>query len=424
MFRKEAIENKKNKWQGCALLLPEMPVWLVCGGCTFFFVAFLAFVITGTYTRRVNVGGEITTYPRAVSVYSGVQGFVVNKFVTEGQIIKKGDPIYQIDISKSTRSGVVSDNQRENIKNQLERVSSIISRIENSKKTTIDSLGKQKIQYAAAFKRSSDFIHKAEQGVKLMKDNMDNYSAYQEKGLISKDQLTNQVSLYYQQQNNLLNLSGQNEKNSLQLITLESEIQTQSAEFDNRINQMELQRYALQRELINTDAGGEIIVRALSDGQIDSMSVTVGQMINVGDSLLQIIPTLIKNHYLVIWVPNDSIPYISAGDKVNIRYEAFPSEKFGQFSGTIKIISKTPASPQEMMTYQGATKSIQAASTPYYKVIIKPDKMIISYDGKRLNLENGMLANSTLFLEKRKIYKWMLSPFHHMKHSAMGPINE
>ncbi|HDL8432053.1 colicin V secretion protein CvaA [Yersinia enterocolitica] len=325
--------------------------------------------MAGTYTRRVNVGGEITTYPRAVSVYSGVQGFVVKKFVTEGQIIKKDDPIYQTDISKSTRSGVVSDNQRENIKNQLERVSSIISRIENSKKTTIDSLGKQKIQYAAAFKHSSDFIHKAEQGVKLMKDNMDNYSAYQEKGLISKDQLTNQVSLYYQQQNNLLNLSGQNEQNSLQLITLESEIQTQSAEFDNRINQMELQRYALQRELINTDAGGEIIVRALSDGQIDSMSVTVGQMINVGDSLLQIIPTLIKNHYLVIWVPNDSIPYISAGDKVNIRYEAFPSEKFGQFSGTIKIISKTPASPQEMMTYQGATKSIQAASTPYYKVI-------------------------------------------------------
>lgn len=412
------------KWHGRAILLSDIPAWIVGSSCIFFLVAFLIFVIFGTYTRRVNVGGEITTYPRAVSVYSGVQGFVVKKFVTEGQIIKKGDPIYRIDISRSTRSGVVSDNHRENIKNQLERVSSIISRIENSKKKIIDSLEKQKIQYVIAFERSSDIIHKAEHGIKLMKDNMDNYSIYQAKGLISKDQLTNQVSLYYQQQNNLLNLSGQNEQNSLQLITLESEIQTQSAEFENRINQMELQRYALQRELINTDAGGEIVVRALSDGRIDSMSVTVGQMVNIGDSLLQIIPTLIKNHYLIIWVPNDSIPYISVGDKVNIRYEAFPPEKFGQFAGTVDIISKTPASPQEMMTYQGAPKNTQVSSIPYYKVIIKPSKMIISYDGKRLGLENGMLANITLFLEKRKTYKWMFSPFYNMKHSAIGPVNE
>ncbi|EOI6442629.1 HlyD family secretion protein [Yersinia enterocolitica] len=427
MFRQEAIENKKTKWRGRAIFLPGIPVWLVGGGCTFFFVAFLAFVIAGTYTRRVNVGGEITTYPRAVSVYSGVQGFVVKKFVTEGYIVKKGDPVYLIDISKSTRSGVVSDNQRQGIEHQLERISNIISRIEISKKTTLNSLEKQKIQYTAAFKRSSEIINKAEQGIKIMKDNMDNmdnYRRYQIKGLINKDQLTSQVALYYQQQNNLLSLSGQNEQNSLQIINLESQIQTQSAEFDNRIYQMELQRYTLQNELVNTDAGGEIIVRALSDGQIDSLSVTVGQMVNVGDSLLQIIPELISHYSLVIWVPNDAIPYITIGDKVNVRYEAFPAEKFGQFAGTVEVISKTPASPQEMMTYQGAPKNTQAVSIPYYKIIVRPEQQTVFYDGKRLSLENGMKAQSTLFLEKRKIYEWMLSPFYDMKHSAMGLVNE
>ena len=424
MFRQDALENRRMKWRGRAILLPGIPLWLTMLGSIAFITAFLTFVIAGTYSRRVNVSSEVTTWPRAVNIYSGVQGFVVRQFVHEGQSIKKGDPIYQIDVSKSTRSGVVTDNQRRDIENQLVRVDNIISRLEESKKITLNTLEKQHLQYSDAFRRSSDIIRRAEEGIKIMKNNMENYRNYQSKGLINKDQLTNQVALYYQQQNNLLSLSGQNEQNALQITSLESQIQTQAADFDNRIYQMELQRYELQKELVDTDVGGEIIIRALSDGKVDSLSVTVGQMVNAGDSLLQVIPENIENYYLILWVPNDAVPYISAGDKVNIRYEAFPAEKFGQFSATVKTISRTPASTQEMLTYKGAPQNTLGTSVPWYKVIVKPENQIIYYDGKSLPLENGMKAESTLFLEKRRIYQWMLSPFYDMKHSATGPIDE
>ena len=424
MFRQDALENRKMKWRGRAILLPGIPLWLVMLGSIIFITAFLTFVIAGTYSRRVNVSGEVSTLPRAVNLYSGVQGVVVGQFVHEGQSLKRGDPIYQIDVSKSTRSGVVSDNQRRDIENQLVRVDNIISRLEESKKITLHTLEKQRLQYSEAFRRSSDIIRRAEEGIKIMKNNMENYRSYQSKGLINKDQLTDQVALYYQQQNNLLSLSGQNEQNALQITSLESQIQTQAADFDNRIYQMELQRYELQKELVNTDVGGEIIIRALSDGKVDSMSVTIGQMVNAGDSLLQVIPENIENYYLILWVPNDAVPYISAGDKVNIRYEAFPAEKFGQFSATVTTMSRTPASTQEMLTYKGAPQNTQGTSVPWYKVIVKPEKQVIIYDGKSLPLENGMKAESTLFLEKRRIYQWMLSPFYDMKHSATGPVNE
>lgn len=412
------------KWRGRALLLPGIPFWVTALLCLLFITTFLTFVIAVNYTRRVNVTGEISTYPRVANVYSGVQGVVVKEFVTEGQVIKTGTPIYQIDVSKSTRSGVVSDNQRRDIDDQLERITQIIDRLDSSKKDTVEMLEKQKAQYTVALQRSTDILRRAEEGLRIMKENMENYRQYQTKGLINKDQLTNQVALYYQQQNNLLGLTGQNEQNSLQITALESQIHTQASEFDNQIYQMELQRYELQKERLNIDAGGTIIVRALVDGRVDSLSVTVGQMVNVGDSLLQVIPPCIDHYSLVLWVPNDAIPYISPGDRVNIRYEAFPSQKFGQFAGTVSVISRAPASPQEMLTYQGAPKPALTSAVPYYKVIVRPEKQTIMYNGKRLNLENGMKAESTLFLEKRKIYQWMLSPFYDMKHSASGPVNE
>lgn len=424
MFRQEAIDNQKMKWRGRALLLPGIPFWSIALLCLFFIIVFLTFVIASTYTRRINVTGEISTYPRAANVYSSVQGVVIKQFVTEGQEIIAGAPVYQIDVSRSTRSGVVSDNQRRDIDGQLERIAQIIRRLESSKKNTLAMLEKQKTQYTSAFRLSTDIMQRAQEGIRIMKENMENYRQYQTKGLINKDQLTNQIALYYQQQNNLLSLSSQNEQNALQITSLESRIQIQAAEFDNQIYQMELQRYELQKELINIDAGGVIIVRALVDGHVDSLSVTAGQMVNVGDSLLQIIPHNIVHYSLVLWVPNDAIPYISAGDRVNIRYEAFPAEKFGQFSGMVSVISRAPASPQEMLTYQGAPKAALTTAIPYYKVIVRPEKQTIVYGGKHMSLENGMKAQSTLFLEKRKIYQWMLSPFYNMKHSAVGPVNE
>lgn len=423
MFRQELLENRKMLWRGRALLLPGIPPLLVISVCIIFLTVFITFVIMGSYTRRVNVSGEITTWPRPVNIYSSVQGFIVKQFVTEGQEIRKGEPVYQIDVSRSTSSGVVSDNQRKDIENQIVRIANIISRLEDSKKATLQTLEKQKMQYQEAFERSTAIVRRSEEGIIIMKNNMNNYRTYQKKGLINKDQLTNQTALYYQQQNNLLSLSGQNEQNALQITSLESQIKIQAADFDNRIYQMELQRYELQKELINTDVNGEVIIRALSDGKIDSLSVTVGQMVSAGDSLLQIIPDKIKDHYLVVWAPNDAVPYINPGDRVNIRYEAFPAEKFGQFAATVLLVSKTPASSQEMLTYQGAPKNNQNTSVPYYKIVVRPDLQEIRYDGKFLPIENGMKAQGTLFLEKRKIYQWMLSPFYDMKHSATGPVN-
>lgn len=420
MFRQHAINSQKMKWRGRAILLPGMPLWIVAALCIIFIISFMLFVTLGTYTRRVNVSGEITTYPRAANVYSSVQGVIIKQFVTEGQEVKLGDPIYQIDVSKSTSSGVVSDNQRHDIDIQLARISNIIESIKSNKVTTIKMLEKQKNQYINAFNTSTNILKKAQEGITIIKENMENYKSYQAHGLINKDQLTSQIALYYQQQNNLLSLASQNEQNSLEITSLESQVQTQAAEFDSQIYQMELQRYELLKEKVNIDAGGAVIIRALSNGRVDSLSVTLGQMVSPGDSLVQITPKNPTHYYLVLWVPNDAIPYLSAEDKINIRYEAFPAEKFGQFSGKISIISRVPASPQEMMTYRGAPKT---TAIPYYKVIVSPSNYMIKYGNKNLNIENGMKAQSTLFLEKRAIYQWMLSPFFDMKQSVMGKVN-
>ncbi len=202
--------------------------------------------------------------------------------------------------------------------------------------------------------QSKQLLDNAREGVAFAQDNMRSYKEYQQRGLITKDQLSGQTYSFYQQQSLFQNLHSQHIQESLQITNLESDIVTRAADFDNQISQYEFQRNDLQRQLAEADASGALIVNAPSDGRIESLSVTPGQMVNSGDSLVQIIPRNGAIYQLVLWLPNTSVPYVSAGDGINIRYDAFPYEKFGQFPGRIESIAYVPASIQEMSTYSSS----------------------------------------------------------------------
>ena len=424
MYRKEALDYRKLKWKGNALLLRGIPYWIIILLVTFFLLFFIIFIIYGTYTRRVYAIGEVTSDPRPANFYSSVQGVVVEKYVKEGDILEINAPIYKIDVSKSTSSGILNKNQQKSINNQITLLNKIINRLENNKEKSIKTLEKQKEMYIKALEHSNEIIKSTKNTVDILKGNTEEYKLYLSKGLINKEQLRDQVSTYYQQESNLYSLISQQEQNNLQLANIEGQIQTQTEEFNYQIDQIKLKRFELQKELLSIDADGEVIIHSSIEGRVESMSVTEGQMVLVGDSLLQIIPSKETIYLIILWVPNDAIAYLHKGDRIHIEYDAFPAEKFGQFGGTISVISTTPASNQEMLTYQGLPKNNFNNGEPLYKITVIPDKQFINYGGKRLNLANGMKTRCILFLEQRNIYQWMLFPFYNIANSINGEINE
>jgi membrane fusion protein len=136
-----------------------------------------------------------------------------------------------------------------------------------------------------------------------------------------------------------------------QMTQFNSEKVTKAADFDNQISGQHNQIGDYKNQLVESDANGNVIINATTDGRVESLSVTSGQMVEKGSSLAQIKPTGNVEYYLILWLPNNSIPYVKPGDTINIRYDAFPSDKFGQFPGEVISISSVPASRQEMGEY-------------------------------------------------------------------------
>ncbi|WP_281078489.1 HlyD family secretion protein [Klebsiella quasivariicola] len=424
IYRKEAIEYKKIHWKGKALLLAGLPAWLVMLFSALFLIILISTLIFCSFTQRIDVNGEVITLPHSINVFAPQQGFVVNQFVKIGDIVKKGQSIYEIDVSRSTVNGNVSTAQVEVINEKIANSAEIIEKLERNKQETLVALDKQLKTIQDSLKETNRMLTNTQNGLKKMHDNLSSYDDYLKKGLITKDQYNYQHSLYFQQQSAYQSLVSQKMQLDSQLTQLNSDKVTKLADFENQISSQQNQTNDYKNQLVESNANGNIIIKATTDGRIESLAVTKGQMVENGSSLAQIKPTGNIEYYLILWLPNNSIPYVKPGDTINIRYDAFPADKFGQFPGKVLSISTVPASRQEMSEYTNVNTGTNQQELALYKTIVKIKDKSFNYNGKTLTLSNGLKAQAVVFLEERPLYMWMFTPFYKMTQSVSGPIND
>lgn len=424
IYRKEAIEYKKHHWKGKALLLAGLPAWLIVLLSFSFLAIFIATTIFCSFTQRIDVKGEVITLPHSVNVYAPQQGFVISQYVKVGDIVSKGQPLYEIDISRNTTTGNVIAAQIEVINEKIANAEDIIRKLSHNKEETSLSLDKQLKTINDSLKETNQMLANAQTGLKKMHDNLASYDKYLSDGLITKDQYNYQHSLYFQQQSTYQSLVSQKMQLESQVTQLNSDKITKTADFDNQISSQENQINDYKNQLVESSANGNIIIKATTEGRIESLAVTKGQMVDKGSSLAQIKPTGDIEYYLILWLPNNSIPYVKPGDIINIRYDAFPADKFGQFPGKILSISSVPTSRQEMSEYTNVTDGTNQQELALYKTIVKIENKSFEYNGKTLSLSNGLKAQAVVFLEERPLYMWMFTPVYKITQSITGPIND
>ena len=415
IFRQEVINVKKNRWLGDALLVSQIPTYWFGLGSALIITLFFTFIFFAQFTRRVNVTGEVISIPHPVNIFAPQQGFILKRFYRVGQQVKSGDVLFELDISRTTNQGNASQNALNAIEKQRLDTELIIHTLKENKRISIASLKTQLEKYNHANQQAINRYVDAQSGLQEMQKIAKDYAQYLKQGLVNREQVNQLRYLYYERQGAIDNLKAQLTQQEIQINEIEKEILSQAAVFEQQILQQQIQYSALERQHAEVNANDVLVIKAQQAGVIENISVSQGQMVNAGDSLIQLSPMKKTQFSIVLWLPNNSIPYIKVGDPVNLRYHAFPYEKFGQFTGRITEISNVPVANDERLRYGSSPKNNDAT---YYKVSIQPQKSQIEWKGKPVLLSSGMTTDATLFLEKRPLYQWVFSPFYDISKSV------
>jgi membrane fusion protein len=143
-------------------------------------------------------------------------------------------------------------------------------------------------------------------------------------------------------------------------------------------------------------------IRAPTSGRISMLQANVGQFADPRRPQIEIVPrdsTLDAE----LFVSTRAIGFVRPGQKVRIKYEAFPYQQFGTYAGRVNAVSQTILTKSE-------TSGPIELKEPAYRVMVSLDRPDIDAYGKRMPLQADMLLTADIILEKRSLIRWFLDP--------------
>jgi len=411
LFRQEALDAANRGSLGTVALYCPPYRWLVISVVIVITAATALFFIFGSYTKYESSTGELLPKNGMLIIPPPVSATVIDIPVKEGQHVEKGDVLMVLSSEVSTQLGqtrqVIAENlaaQRERLQQDLRTLGKLHEVEMQGLNATIESLKLQQEQLKL------QLAHRKKQ-VALARLQLDKLTSMQSQGYASNRQLEEQESnlldsqaRYQEYQRQLLDITQK-------IVQARQQLHEKPLDDEKKRNDIERQLADNRQALVENEARRSFELRAPKSGYVGMIMVKNGQMLNAGQSAIAILPS---DSELVarIMVNTQSIGFIQAGQRVVLRYKAFPYQKFGQQYGKVIEVSRTALTPQEVTNLTGKNN----VQEQQYRVLVALDKQTIKAYRQNEPLKPGMALDADFIVDKRHLYEWVLEPLFALGH--------
>jgi membrane fusion protein len=174
----------------------------------------------------------------------------------------------------------------------------------------------------------------------------------------------------------------------------------------------------INEKLATGESRRSIEIHAPGAGVVTAIVAHPGQVVGVGTPMLKIVPKHISMQAELL-APSSAIGFIQQGERVLLRYSAFPYQKFGEYWGTVATVAHAALSPDEAQgLLAGASPSNQTG--PFYRVVVRPDSQSLNIYGEDHPLPASMQVQAYALLDRRPLYQWILEPLYDIARAAHG----
>jgi len=408
LFRKESLDAQKTKVLGAVALYCPPFRWLIIAIVCALVAVLIGFCIFGSYTKRETAKGVLTPESGMMTMTTMTAGTVMALPVREGDNLKKGDQIATISSEISTgrygqtREAIASqlDLQQQGLNNQLTNLKQLNAETLRSLQEKSSLLAQQSAELDTIYQQRT-------QQIALTKKQVDKMAAMRAEGYASNTQVE-------QQQNDLLDASVRLQDVARQRIDVRQQLaqarqqlREQPLTYYQQKNDLQQKLSDITQSMMENESRRSIDLRAPEKGTVSAVLVKPGQIVSAGQTVAMILPDNARLQARIM-LSSRAIGFIRPGQRVVLRYESFPWQKFGQQYGTVTEISKSALSPQEVSSITGDSQVQESL----YQVKVAIDHQSVQAYGKQVSLRPGSGLEADFIVDKRRIYEWVLEPLN------------
>ncbi|MBP3975826.1 HlyD family secretion protein [Pseudoxanthomonas spadix] len=414
LFRQEVLEAQRGSWLGAVLLAQPLKLWVLTVFAAVAATVVVLFFVLGTYTHRSTVAGQLVPTTGLAVVAAPASGVVSSVPVIEGNQVKAGERLAIVVVPRATPLG--GDTQVELGKRLEQRQAGIEGAGKAQQAQLLAQEAGLRAQLLTAQNELSQIKHQVstrQNQVKIANETLDRLTSLQDDKYVSLLQISQQKTSmleYTSQVQTLQQQAAAARRNIAQLQQSLAELPSQRIAAEANL-QRDLGQ--ISQERVETEVQGTLAVSAPVSGVITTQMIKPGQAVQTGNTLMSILP---GNGILEadLLVPSRAIGFIQPGDKVQLRYQAYPYQKFGHQEGRVSKISRSALSSGEL----GALIGKADQGEPYYRVTVTLAKQDVIAYGKSEKLKPGMLLDADIMGEKRRLIEWIFEPIYALKYKG------
>ncbi|PQK95196.1 HlyD family secretion protein [Pantoea ananatis] len=412
LFRKEALDRQNGSAYGDIVIPASLGISFSAGATLLLVTLIISLLYFGHYTRKAHLSGIVMPSTGLIKITPHYAGYVTGLMVSEGQHVSAGAPLYHISgerydgqgagtlaaISSSLKtqySMLVSQQIMEQHDNQQQQ---------NSSRQRMASLKPQ-------IKSAEDHFNLAEYKARLAESVMQRY-----KKLVS----THYVSdIEYQQKQMEVSAAQENvESQRMQLLQLHTTLESAEEDLNHLIAQGESRQSELRRQLQSIKqqqaelaAQESFTLTSPVSGTVAAVLIKQGQSARASEAVMTLVPDDAQLQ-IELYATSQNSGFIRPGQRVSLRFSAFPYQKFGVQHGVIREISRTTLSTSDLLSVSPVTWK---ENEGHYRVIVLPQHDYIMAYGRSEPLRPGMTLEADVNLDTRYLWEWMTEPLWSIK---------
>ncbi|VVE39215.1 secretion protein [Pandoraea pneumonica] len=412
LFRQEALNARRDSYQGSVLLTSPVSSSLISAFAFAVFVLIAGIVVFCSYTRRVTVSGQVTPSLGILRVYPAQAGIVVEKHVTEGQHVQAGSILY---VLSSERDSVAIGGTQIEISKQISyRKASLDSELESARRMQAEEASALAVKLRALRSQAATFdaqISVQESRVKLSKNAASRYRELSKDGYVSEDQRQQKEEEHLEHRSRRVELQRQRSSVEQEIRSAENDLRKLPIKYESQIAQLERLKSTSSQEYAESESKRRLVVSAAAAGTITSVLTELGQIVDPSRPVLGLLPDGARM-LVDLYATSRTIGFVKPGDDVLLRYHAYPYQKFGKYDGKVISVAQTPMTPQELAAISGGVPGLDPTKGAelYYRIVVAPKIDQVTAYGRAMPLRSGMTVDVDLLQDTRRIYEWILEP--------------
>lgn len=403
LFRKEVIEARRQRLTG-EILLSQPKLWRKLSYipilCT---IAILAISITGKYKRSETVQGYLVPSKGVVKVFSNRAGVLEEIFVSAGDFVDFDQLLVRINTEDKSDSTLSAQSSAlSSISNQITLVRESISREKTRSEGRLQSIASEIQSLNNELKALKEQQVLQSQITESAKKAYESIQELLDRGFISKSESEHRKQTWLSNQQQEMLFVQQNISLNGKIGSLHNQATLEKIESSQKVTDLEQQVAELIKQKSQYEVEKEHIVTAPVSGHIGIINAYKGQSISPNLPIMSILPKDSKLEAELL-VHSSAIGFVKTNQAVRLKYSAFPSERFGSYSGRVKTISDTIVRPEEL-------DSPLKVSEPFYPVTVELEKYDVDAYGQSHKLYPGLLLEAEIILGESTIYSWIIDP--------------